>query len=110
MKQLYIIEYESLHWCGGKSNVVVYASDEDDATELAEEHMDLEMRDLFLTEYEEQPELEDEPAYSVNSVEEFNPEHDQWKFFIDETQRISFYPIIGCAFEYIDPKTGKVNI
>lgn len=92
-KQLYLIDYECAHWCGGQSNVVVWAEDEDDAREVASYHMEEEMRELFSDEYEDE-EHDDESSVSVNSVEEFGPAHDEWRFFLDPSQS-QFYPIIG---------------
>ena len=55
-KQLYIIDYDNAHWCGGNLNVVVWARDEDHAVEVAEWFMDEQQRELFLAEFEEEPE------------------------------------------------------
>lgn len=94
-KQLFIIEYEFAHWCGGSSNVVVWAEDADDAVILAEVHMEENMRELFWDEYAEDG-PDDESAFTVNSVEPFGPGHEQWGFFLDPTQD-QFYPVIGEA-------------
>ncbi len=96
-KQLYLIEYENAHWCGGSLNVVVWATDEENAREVAESHMDECQRDLFSAEFDEEPELEEDCSYTINSVEEFNEAHDEWQFFTDPTQE-SFYPIVGEQF------------
>lgn len=98
-KQLFIIDYECAHWCGGPSNVVVWAEDADDAREVASYHMEEEMRELFSDEYrdecdEEDCEHSDESAVTINSVEEFGPDHEEWQFFLDPSQS-QFYPIIG---------------
>lgn len=100
-KQLYIIDYECAHWCGGSSNVVVWAEDEDHAQLLAEDHMEEAMRELFSDEYNESWDEEDESgdydnecAYTVNSVETLGPGHDNWEFYLDPGQS-SFYPVIG---------------
>lgn len=96
-KQLYLIDYECAHWCGGSSNVVVWAEGEDDAREVASYHMEEEMRELFSGEYEDAEEedvLYDESAVSINSVEEFGPDHEEWQFFLKPSQS-QFYPIIG---------------
>lgn len=98
-KQLYLIDYESAHWCGGSSNVVVWAENKNHASELAEVHMEEDMRELFsgeyaLTEDEEGDWYTEESAVSVNSVEEFGPTHDEWQFFLDPSQS-QFYPVIG---------------
>jgi hypothetical protein len=92
-KQLFIIEYESAHWCGGQSNVVVWAEDEAHAEILAEAHMEETMRELFSDEYEEEG-LDDESAVTINSVEPFCLGHEQWVFFLDPSQD-QFYPVIG---------------
>ena len=97
-KQLFIIDYECAHWCGGQSNVVVWAENKDHARELAEVHMEEDMRELFFGEYDNSEEdgglYDDESAVSVNSVEEFGSTHDEWQFFLDPSQ-LQFYPIIG---------------
>lgn len=92
-KQLYLIDYECAHWCGGSSNVVVWAENKNHARELAEVHMEEDMRELFSGEYEDEKH-DDESAVSVNSVEEFGSIHDEWQFFLDPSQ-LQFYPIIG---------------
>lgn len=104
-KQLYIIDYECAHqcahWCGGSSNVVVWAEDEDHALSLAESHMEEEMRELFSDEYNdvydeelEEGDYDQEYDYIVNSVEAFGPGHDQWNFYLDPGQSI-YYPVVG---------------
>lgn len=103
-KQLYLIEYENAHWCGGSLNVVVWAIDEDNARDVAEQHMQQEQYELFMDQYDDvdgefdgDQDAADEAsacAFVVNSVEEFDENHDQWEFFKDETQE-SFYPVIG---------------
>jgi hypothetical protein len=100
MKNLYLIDYENAHWCGGQLNVVVYAYDEQDAIMRADYHMDSEQRELFSDEYGESvaeggdEEYADECAYSINSVELFDKNHQEWAFFKDPTQS-EFYPIVG---------------
>lgn len=101
--QLFIIKYESAHWCGGASYCVVLAFNELHAEELAEEFMDENMRELFVDEYtydlDDGGNLDEDQAHTVNSIEEFGPEHDQWKWFLDKDQRDNFYPCIGFEFE-----------
>lgn len=96
MKQLFLITYESVDWCGAAdTKVVVWAENKDHAELLAEDHMMDTMRELFSDEYEEDPELEEETSYyTITSVEEFGRGHEEWKYFQDETQA-DFYPIIG---------------
>jgi hypothetical protein len=100
-KQLYIIDYENAHWCGGQSNVVVWAESKDDAVCKASNFMEENMRDLFMDHYmeegnshDDESSYDDESAVSINSVEDFGPGHDEWKFFMDPSQS-SFYPVIG---------------
>ena len=90
---LFLITYESAHWCGASdTKVVVHADSEDEALSKADVHMEEEMRELFSGEYDEE-EMSDESAYSVDCVEEFSPGHEEWKWFIDPSQS-SFYPVI----------------
>ena len=96
--QLYLIDYESSQWCGGSSNVVVWAKDESDAEDKAVLHMEESMRELFSTEYEELLEEEGEgadedQAYTINSIEVFDPSHKCWQFYMDPTQA-EFFPLI----------------
>lgn len=99
-KQLFLIEYENAHWCGGGLNVVVWAENEDAARYVAGDHMDECQRELFEDHYESEIDDEDEREEaqgnptSVISVEEFNEAHDQWQFYMDPTQE-SFYPVVG---------------
>lgn len=98
-KQLYIIEYESAHWCGGESHCVTWAHNPEEAVENAESHMDQEMRELFSDEYRDEygNELEDdwvldECAFIVNSVEVLDKANSHWEYYQDLKQRAAFYP------------------
>lgn len=39
-KQLWVIDYECAHWCGGQSHCLVWAEDEDVARDEADVFMD----------------------------------------------------------------------
>lgn len=91
-KQLYLIDYENAHWCGGQLNVCVWAHDVDEAELLAEYHMVEEQNDLFSD--EDGNGYEDESPVTVNSVVAFGPGHKEWEFFQHPSQSI-FYPVIG---------------
>lgn len=97
-KQLYLIDYECSQWCGGQSNVVVWAESAGAAILKASDYMEEAMLELFSTEFQELEEEEgvefEDSAVSINSVEKFDPQHDEWGFFQDPTQS-EFYPIIG---------------
>ena len=95
-KQLYIIDYESSQWCGGQSHVCAWAEDADTAEFEAEFHMDDAMRELFSSEYDDEDSEgnEEEPAYTVNSVEVLDENNEHWKFYQDPGQS-EFYPVIG---------------
>jgi hypothetical protein len=97
MKKLFLIDYENAHWCGGQLNVCVWAESGDEAVLLAEDHMADEQRELYSDEYMEAEDdwMADECPYTVNRVEEFGPSHEEWKFYMDPTQRNEFYPTIG---------------
>ena len=100
MKKRFLIKYDSSQWCGGQSNVVVFAKTKDEAHYLAEDHMEEEMRELFADEYadliEEEGEGADEDcAYTINSVEEFDETHEEWQFYLDPIQQSNFYPEVG---------------
>lgn len=95
MKQLYIIDYENAHWCGGQLNVCVWATDPEDARIEASDHMEQEQRELFSDQYEEEPEYSDDSAVSINSVEVFDETHPEWIYYNDPGQRAAFYPTIG---------------
>ena len=102
MKQRYLITYESAHWCGAAdTKCVVYAEDGEDALAFASDHMECEMRELFSSEYgsddeayEEEDSYDDESAYSVTSVELFDETHEEWKYYVHETQS-QFYPVVN---------------
>ena len=104
-QQLYLINYQSLQWCGGMSKCVVLATDPVNAEYIAEEFMDTSMRELFSEEYAEDLEeggiADEDYAYSLDSIEEFGPEHDEWQWFMNEVQRTNFYPCINFKFEDI---------
>lgn len=84
-----------MHWCGGQLNVIVVAKTADEARYLAEDHMEKCQRELFSDHYDECEEGEDqEYVYTINSVEEFNEDHEYWQFYIDPNQE-QFFPTIG---------------
>jgi hypothetical protein len=98
-KQLYIIDYENAHWCGGGLHVCVWAEDARSAHEEASIHMDEEQRELFSSEIEEAVEederFDDGYMYAINSIEVLNEQHEFWAYYQDEQQRAAFYPTIG---------------
>lgn len=99
---LWLIDYESSQWCGGQSHVVVVAETADEANYLAEDHMESTMRELFSDEYAdlEAEYAEDgvdavfDCAYTINSIEAFDENHESWKFYCDPSQE-QFFPTIG---------------
>lgn len=95
MKKRYLIDYENAHWCGGQLNVVVYADSEDEARDIAEQHMIEAQLELFSSEYEEEPDAAEECPYVINSIEEFDENHDDWQFYQDPVQQANFYPEVG---------------
>ncbi len=99
-KQLFIITYGLSTWCGtARTCVCVWALDEDDAKDLASEHMEEEMRELFADDYavllQLGKEADEDCAYSVNSVEILDGYNENWKNYWDPVQQANFYPIIG---------------
>lgn len=95
-KQLYIIDYENAHWCGGQLHVCVWAESEDEAEMLAEGHMESEQRELFSHEYEDDEFAADlDQAYTVNNVSVLNASNEYWEYYQDAYQRAAFYPTIG---------------
>jgi hypothetical protein len=93
----YLIEYECAHWCGGESHVVVNADSENLALEKAGLHMHEDMYELFNEEYRDclqQGTYEDgETTFAVKDIQEFNSDHEYWKFYKDPTQK-QFFPEI----------------
>ena len=94
MKQLYIIEYDNAHWCGGTLHCVAWANNENDAETAADLHMDECQRELFSDEYAQEPELEEEPSYIVNSVELLKGSKVE-PYYKDPVQRANFYPCVN---------------
>lgn len=90
----YLIDYENAHWCGGQLYVVVNADSEEDALDKAEYHMEESQRELFMDEYEESSEYEDECPYSINSVSILDEANENWEFYKDPSQA-EFYPEIS---------------
>lgn len=100
-KQLYIIQYNSAHWCGGESHCVVWAENADEAVMEASDFMEDSMRELFSDEYDdyynddtEAGAYDDEQAYVVHWCDPLTHEHEYWEYFQDPTQA-DFYPVIG---------------
>ncbi len=95
MKQLYVIEYENAHWCGGQLHCVVWADSEDQAQDIAGYFMDETQYDLFSDHYEDDPDADDGGCYStVNSVELLE-DSDIKEFYADPEQRAAFYPCVN---------------
>lgn len=91
MEKLWLITYESAHWCGASdTKCVVRAASAEEAEDKASDHMTSEMLELFSDEYDEEDSIE-ECVYSVVSVEEFDASHSEWKWYTDPTQS-QFYP------------------
>ena len=94
---LWLIEYENAYWCSGQLNVVVEAETEAQARFMAGDFMDETQRELFQDEiaeaFEEDPDFDDSCMAVVNSVELFDENHEQWKFFKNPSQS-EFYPVI----------------
>lgn len=94
-KQLYIIDYENAHWCGGQLNVCVWADSPTEASLIAEDHMIDAQRELFYDEYAECEEGEDEDCpYTINDIEVMDKNHECWEFF-NRPDQSEFYPVIG---------------
>ena len=98
-KQLYIIEYDSAHWCGGESHCVTWAESPDQAVLQAERHMDETMRELFADEYADcydentcEGYYDEEAAFAVISVEVLDERNPHWDYYQDPEQRVAFYP------------------
>lgn len=94
MKQRYLITYESLHWCGGESHVVVWAERSEEAELRADYFMEETMRELFSEEIAEEGMDDDECQYAVTCVEVLNETSEHWVYYNDPSQS-SFYPEIG---------------
>lgn len=93
----FLIKYENSHWCGGQLAVVVWAQNEEEARDAAGPFMDETQFELFSNQYEEEPDNDDGCYASVNSVEEFDHVHAEWKYFVNKNQE-QFYPIIGMPY------------
>lgn len=94
MKQLYIIEFENTHWCGGVLHCVAWANSEQEAEDAAESHMNNEQWELFSDHYEDEPEYDDGCYYTVNSVELLEGSEYE-KYYADPDQRKAFYPCVN---------------
>jgi hypothetical protein len=98
MKNLYIIDYENAHWCGGQLHVVVWAYSPAHAEILVSDWMEETQRELFADEYgesvSEDEEFADERAYTVNSVSILDINNEHWEFYNDPSQE-SFYPVVN---------------
>jgi hypothetical protein len=98
-KKLYIIEYESAHWCGGVSHCLVYAETENQAEELADEHMEESMRELFSDEYADDRadggDLESDVTHTVKWVRELTENDEFYEWVQDPDQQAAFYPYVN---------------
>ena len=94
MKQLYIIEYENAHWCGGQLNCVVWADDATEAEMLASDWMEECQRELFSDSYaDEKEDYDDGSAVTVNHIQLLAGSKFE-KHYNDPTQS-EFYPCVN---------------
>jgi hypothetical protein len=91
-KQLYIIEYENSHYCGGGLHCLVWAESENDAEESASSWMEECQYELFSDEYEDY-DIDDECPYSVTSCELL--ETSEFKQYVAMPDQGSFYPVVN---------------
>lgn len=98
MKQLFIIDYESAHWCGGQSHCVAWATNDGDATEAASEFMEEHMRELFSDELAddrvEGGDADEDVQYAVMNVQPLLGSGYE-EYYADEVQRVNFYPCVN---------------
>lgn len=94
MRQLYILEYESAHWCGGASHCVAWAENKQEAESEADSWMEESMLELFSDMHDDEPDLDDESAYTLNFVTPLAGS-DFEKYYKDLQQRASFYPCVN---------------
>jgi hypothetical protein len=94
-KQLYIIEYENAHYCGGGLHCLVWATTADEAEEIAGDWMQDCQWELFSNEYEDDEDEGnfDECMYSVMSVNLL--ETSDMKQYVDMPDQESFYPVVN---------------
>jgi hypothetical protein len=84
---LYIVYAESANYCGYGQHFVVEANDEEDARELTLDVSEDYFREQDESQLEEEEYDLDGMIYSnIQTVEEFNPEHDSWKYYKDPSQ------------------------
>ncbi len=94
-KQLYVIEYESAHWCGGQSHCVAWANSDHEAEDEAASFMESHMRELFSDGHEDEDfDGDGDPAYSVIRVELLAGSEDE-EFYNMPDQRSNFYPCVN---------------
>ncbi len=99
MKQLYIIEYDSMHWCGGTSHCVAWADSEDEAVEVASMHMEDYMFDLFADEIADQEYthgtgISEEQQHNVVFCKLLEGSEFE-EYYADPVQRLNFYPCVN---------------
>jgi hypothetical protein len=94
MQELYIIEYDNAHWCGGTLHCVVWAEDETEAEDLASGFMEESQRELYSDHYDVSDEYDNESAFSVTSVQLLQGSEYE-EFYADPVQRANFYPLVN---------------
>lgn len=94
MKQLYVIDFESANYAGGGEHCLVWAEDEDQARDLADNHMEEYYYEEDIDQLQEENEGEiDGPFATVTKVELLdNSEH---KEFAEKESNRQFYPFVN---------------
>lgn len=84
---LYIVYAESANYAGYGQHFVVEADNESEAEELVLDATEDYFREQDESQLEEEGHDMDGMMFAtVQTVEEFNPEHDSWKYYKDPSQ------------------------
>jgi hypothetical protein len=93
MKQLFIIEYENAHWCGGQLNCLAWAHSPEGAIDAASEFMEETQRELFSDHYDEEGRYDGEPTVTVIGV--MLMAGSEFEKYYNDASQAEFYPVVN---------------
>ncbi len=94
-KELYVVEFDSVNYCGAPEHCRVWAESEDDAMDEAAQYADDFYREQDEEQYMDEHDGEDADTYGnvLSAVLQKGSKYEQW--IADPVQAATFYPIVN---------------
>ncbi len=93
-RELYVVTYDNMHYCGGELNCLAWATSNDDAICVASDHMEEAQRELFSDHYEEDENVDMDDTF-VGSCRAELVKGSEFEEFINMKDQESFYPVVN---------------